>query len=63
MTKISTVSSSEALSIRDANDYPILSSAIACDVDAVMSGDEEFWEVDSGRPKILKPWELKRTYK
>jgi putative PIN family toxin of toxin-antitoxin system len=58
LVEVSAVSSSDAFLIRDANDYPILNSAIACGVDAFVSGDKDFWEVDIEHPKILKPWEL-----
>jgi putative PIN family toxin of toxin-antitoxin system len=34
------ISSSNYFTVRDANDYPILNSAIACDVDAFVSGGQ-----------------------
>ena len=39
--------------IRDKDDYPILTSAIIGDVDVLISGDNDFSDVDIDRPEIL----------
>ena len=41
--------------IRDENDYPILVSAMAADVDILLTGDKDFTVVDLERPKIATP--------
>ena len=41
--------------IRDANDLPILASAIMGDVDLLLTGDKDFDAVDVERPAILSP--------
>ena len=39
--------------IRDANDYPILYSAIKGNVDIFITGDNDFTDVDITKPKIM----------
>ena len=41
--------------IRDVNDYPILYTAIAEDVDILITGDEDFIEIEIVKPVIIKP--------
>lgn len=41
--------------IRDPKDYPVLYTAIAEDVDVLVTGDKDFAEVDVERPEILTP--------
>jgi putative PIN family toxin of toxin-antitoxin system len=52
------LSSSDVFTVRDANDYPILNSAIMSGVDLFVTGDKDFWEVNIAHPKIIKPWEF-----
>lgn len=48
--------------IRDAKDEKILYSAITADVDMLITGDKDFFEVDIERPEIITPSEfLKRN--
>lgn len=44
--------------IRDANDYPVLYSAITEDVDILVTGDKDFKDVAIEKPEILTPTEL-----
>jgi putative PIN family toxin of toxin-antitoxin system len=41
--------------IRDANDYPVLYSAIVEDVDIFVTGDKDFTDLNLGRPAIMTP--------
>ena len=41
--------------IRDANDLPILASAILGDVDVLLTGDKDFESIELERPAILSP--------
>jgi predicted nucleic acid-binding protein len=43
----------EPLSIRDPADYPVLYSAIVEDVDVLISGDKDFFEVEVEKPEIV----------
>ena len=49
-------------SIRDANDLPILASAIMGDVDLLLTGDKDFNTVDLERPTILSPARFMELY-
>ena len=48
--------------IRDVKDYPILYSAILGNVDAFVTGDNDFSEVDLKKPKIITPAEFIYKY-
>ena len=48
--------------IRDANDLPILASAIMGDVDLLLTGDKDFDAVDVERPAILSPAKFMELY-
>jgi putative PIN family toxin of toxin-antitoxin system len=48
--------------IRDAKDLPVLVSAIAEDVDVLLSGDADFAPLDMKRPEILTPREFLDSY-
>ena len=48
--------------IRDLSDKPILASAILEDVDILISGDNDFSEVEIDRPEILTPAEFLERY-
>lgn len=48
--------------IRDPKDYPVLYTAIAEDVDVLVTGDKDFAEVDVERPEILTPAEFMERY-
>lgn len=41
--------------IRDPKDYPVLYTAIAEDVDVLITGDKDFSDVGIDRPEILTP--------
>jgi predicted nucleic acid-binding protein len=46
--------------IRDEKDKPVLASAIIADVDVLITGDKDFYDVEIERPEILSPagfWE------
>ncbi|OGO77447.1 MAG: putative toxin-antitoxin system toxin component, PIN family [Clostridiales bacterium GWB2_37_7] len=49
--------------IRDIADLPILASAIIEDVDAIVTGDKDFFEVEIDRPEILSVKEYLEKYK
>jgi len=48
--------------IRDKKDRPILASAITADVDILITGDNDFSEVEIERPEILRPSEFIEQY-
>ncbi|GHV94728.1 hypothetical protein AGMMS50293_10480 [Spirochaetia bacterium] len=48
--------------IRDADDYPALYSAIIESVDLFVSGDNDFEDVDIEKPKIVTPSEFLERY-
>ena len=48
--------------LRDAADYPILLSAVLADVDVLITGDNDFDDVELDRPEIMKPSEFIGTY-
>ena len=48
--------------IRDEKDYPVLYTAIAEDVDILITGDKDFSEVSIERPDILTPAEFIDQY-
>ena len=48
--------------LRDAADYPILQSAVLADVDVLITGDNDFDEVELDRPEIMNPSEFISAY-
>ena len=48
--------------IRDINDYPVLYTAIAENVDVLITGDKDFAEVVIEKPEILTPTEFIAKY-
>lgn len=52
----------ELFSIRDPADYPVLYSAIAEDVDILITGDKDFAEVEVEKPEIVTPAEFVEKY-
>ena len=42
-------------SIRDANDEPVLASAVLADVGILITGDKDFAAIEIGRPTIMTP--------
>jgi len=48
--------------IRDNNDIPILANAIESDVDLLVTGDKDFDEIITKRPKIMNPREYVNEY-
>lgn len=52
----------DLFSLRDDDDYPVLYSAVAEDVDIFVTGDRDFEDVDMERPEILTPAEFLEKY-
>lgn len=50
------------LNMRDAKDIPVIVSAIASDVDILITGDKDFADLDIERPEILTPTEFLNKY-
>lgn len=41
--------------IRDVKDYPVLYTAIIEDVDILVTGDKDFFDIDIDKPEIMTP--------
>jgi len=48
--------------IRDANDYPVLYTAIVEDVDVFITGDKDFVCIKVDKPEILTPADFRSKY-
>jgi putative PIN family toxin of toxin-antitoxin system len=48
--------------IRDADDYPVLYSAIIEDVDLFVTGDDDFGDIEIEKPEIITPSEFLENY-
>lgn len=48
--------------IRDVKDYPVLYTAVLEDVDILVTGDNDFSDVDVDKPEILTPAEFVERY-
>lgn len=48
--------------IRDVKDYPVLYTAMLEDVDILVTGDNDFRDVDVEKPEILTPAEFVERY-
>ena len=48
--------------IRDANDYPVLYTAIVEDVDIFITGDKDFTCIKVDKPEILTPADFRSKY-
>ena len=48
--------------IRDVKDYPVLYTAILEDVDILVTGDNDFSNVDVDKPEVLTPAEFVDRY-
>ena len=48
--------------IRDEKDKPILAAAILSDIDVIITGDKDFYEVKIERPEILSPIDFLNKY-
>lgn len=48
--------------IRDKKDKPILAAAILADVDIIITGDKDFFDIDIERPKIVSHLEFLAKY-
>ncbi len=57
-----TLMDQELFSIRDPADYPVLYSAIAEDVDILITGDKDFADVGVEKPEIVTPAEFMEKY-
>ena len=49
-------------SIRDSDDEKVLYSAIISDIDILITGDKDFYEVDIERPEVVSPAEFLEKY-
>ncbi|NLP43288.1 MAG: putative toxin-antitoxin system toxin component, PIN family [Peptococcaceae bacterium] len=47
---------------RDKGDLPILVSALLSDVDIIITGDKDFFEVEIDKPEIISPGEYLEKY-
>lgn len=52
----------DLFTIRDKDDEKVLYSAITADVDILVTGDKDFYEIDIERPEILSPSEFLVKY-
>ena len=50
------------VNLRDPSDYPILNSAILAEADVLITGDNDFDDVDIEKPEILTPREFMEAY-
>lgn len=48
--------------IRDVDDYPVLYTAIISDIDVLITGDKDFFDVEIEIPEILTPAEYIEKY-
>ena len=48
--------------IRDSKDYPVLYTAIIEDVDILITGDKDFFNIEIDRPEILTPKQFLENY-
>ena len=48
--------------IRDEKDKPILASAILADVDILITGDKDFYDISIERPEIFSPADFLKKY-
>ena len=48
--------------IRDNKDLPILVSAIISDIDIIITGDRDFFAVETEKPEILSPRDFNENY-
>jgi putative PIN family toxin of toxin-antitoxin system len=48
--------------IRDEKDYPVLHAAITGQVDVLVTGDKDFFEIKIDRPEILHPLDYLKRY-
>ena len=56
------IKSAEYPEIRDKEDLPILVSALLSNVDILITGDKDFFDVDMDKPEILTPREYLEKY-
>jgi putative PIN family toxin of toxin-antitoxin system len=48
--------------IRDAKDYPVLHAAITSQIDLILTGDKDFFDVRVDRPEILAPLDFLKRF-
>jgi putative PIN family toxin of toxin-antitoxin system len=48
--------------IRDPDDYPVLYTAIIEDVDILVTGDKDFFDINIEKPEILTPTQFLEKY-
>lgn len=58
----STILDKRALEIRDSKDAPVLYSAIISDVDILITGDKDFYDINIEKPEVLTVNEYVETY-
>ena len=56
------IKSGEYPEIRDKEDLPIIVSALLSDVDILITGDKDFFDIDIDKPEILTPREYLEKY-
>jgi predicted nucleic acid-binding protein len=57
-----TINEAEYPGIRDITDLPVLVSAILEDADVLITGDNDFGDINVENPEILKPHEFLEMY-
>ena len=53
----------DMFSIRDKDDEKVLYAAVTADVDILVTGDKDFYDIDIERPHIMSPADFLREYK
>jgi len=56
-------SDSPLVNIRDASDYPVIYTAITGQVDVLLTGDKDFFDLKIDRPEIMQPLDFLDRYK
>jgi uncharacterized protein len=57
-----TIDASNYPNIRDKQDLPIIVSAILADVDVIITGDSDYFDIEIERPEVLKPADFISEY-
>jgi putative PIN family toxin of toxin-antitoxin system len=50
------------VAIRDKNDYPVIHAAITGQIDVLLTGDKDFFDIKIDRPEILLPTDFTAKY-
>ena len=62
LVDIAVDSNDPLVKIRDIGDYPVLHAAIIGQVDVLVTGDNDFFEVKVDRPEIIHPLDYIKRY-